>query len=257
MQVIVTRPPAQAAAWVAQLQALAVDAVALPLIGIAPVDDAAPLQAAWRDLQHAAMVFFVSPNAVLHFFAARPADAAWPAATLAGSPGPGTSNALRDAGVPAPLIAEPAADAPRFDSEALWARIEHLPWQGRHVLVVRGEDGRDWLAATLRERGATVGFVAAYRRQAPTADAAGRALLAAALAGPSQHLWVFSSSEAVGHLQALAPAADWSRSLAIASHPRIAEAARAAGFGGVDLVRPEPAAVAAYVRGASIQSAPL
>lgn len=257
MRAIVTRPPAQAAAWVAQLQALGVDAAALPLIGIVPVDDAAPLRAAWRDLDGAAMVFFVSPNAVLHFFEARPEGGAWPPGTLAGSPGPGTSNALREAGVPEAAIAEPAADAPSFDSEALWARIEQRAWAGRRVLVVRGEDGRDWLAARLRERGATVGFLAAYRRQAPVADAAGRALLAAALAEPGRHLWIFSSSEAVAHLQALAPTADWSHSAAIASHPRIAEAARAAGFGRVDAVRPEPAAVAAWLRGASIQSAPL
>ncbi len=257
MRAIVTRPPAQAAAWVAQLQALGVDAVALPLIGIVPVDDMAPLRAAWRDVDGAAMVFFVSPNAVLHFFDARPEGRAWPAGTLAGSPGPGTSTALRDAGVPEAAIAEPAVDAPSFDSEALWARIAGRDWSGRRVLVVRGEDGRDWLAARLRERGATVGFLAAYRRQAPVADAAGRTLLDAALADPRHHLWIFSSSEAVGHLQALMPAADWSRSVAIASHPRIADAARAAGFGRVDAVRPEPAAVAAWLRGASIQSAPL
>ncbi len=83
MRAIVTRPPAQAAAWVARLQALGVDAVALPLIGIVPVDDAAPLQAAWRALDGTAMVFFVSPNAVLHFFEARPDGAPWPAGAWA------------------------------------------------------------------------------------------------------------------------------------------------------------------------------
>ncbi|MFO1272722.1 MAG: hypothetical protein U1F50_13800 [Rubrivivax sp.] len=82
----------------------------------------------------------------------------------------------------------------------------------------------------------------------PLADAPTLALLHAAQREPARHLWVFSSSEAVRNLQALAPGADWSPALAVASHPRIAEAARAAGFGRVDEVRPSPADLAARVR---------
>lgn len=257
MKVIVTRPAAQAAAWVAQLQALGVDAAALPLIGILPPDDPAPVRAAWQQLPGCALVFFVSPNAVQHFFDLRPEGAPWPDAVQAGSPGPGTSAALRDAGLAAAQVVEPAADAAKFDSEALWARIEHRDWAGRRVLVVRGEDGRDWLADTLRARGATVAYVAAYRRVSPSADGAGRALMADAQARPAAHLWLFSSSEAVGHLRMLAPAADWRGARAAASHPRIAEAARAAGFGQVDLVPPDPVQVARLAQAPPIQSAPL
>jgi len=255
MRVIVTRPPAQAAAWVLQLRALGVDAQALPLIGIAPVDDAAPLHAAWAGLPATALVVFVSPNAVAHFFAARPAGADWPAGALAGSTGPGTSAALRDAGVAPAQRVEPPADAPVFDSEALWALLAPRDWAGRRVLVVRGEDGRDWLAETLRARGAEVGFVAAYRRLPPSVDAAGRQLIAEALAAPAAHRWVFSSSEALAQLRALAPGADWSASHAAASHPRIAQTARDTGFATVELLPPRPEAVAAWARRAPIQSA--
>ena len=48
----------------------------------------------------------------------------------------------------------------------------------------------------------------------------------AALARPAEHRWLFSSSEAVGQLRRLAPQADWGRSKALASHPRIAQAAK-------------------------------
>ncbi len=259
MRVIVTRPSAQAADWVAQLQALGVDAVALPLIGIAPLADPAPVHAAWTKLAGTALVVFVSPNAVAQFFAARPAGAAWPADTLAGSTGPGTSAALRAAGLAGGQLVEPPADASVFDSEALWARLAPQRWAGRRVLVVRGEDGRDWLAQVLREQGAEVDFVAAYRREAPRPDAAGQALLDAALADPAGHCWLFSSSEALQHLRALRPAADWSRARAIASHPRIAQTARAAGFGRVDELPPRPQAVARALQPTSppIQSAPL
>jgi uroporphyrinogen-III synthase len=123
--------------------------------------------------------------------------------------------------------------------------------------VVRGEEGRDWLAETLRARGATVDFVAAYRRRPPVCSADEQALLQRAQDAPAAHLWLFSSSEAVANLRALAPAADWSRSAAVASHPRIALAARAAGFGRVDNVAPRPSAVAALAASWADQGAPI
>jgi uroporphyrinogen-III synthase len=256
MRVVVTRPPVQAAEWVARLQALGVEAVALPLIGIGAIEDPGPVRSAWASLDAAALVVFVSSNAVHHFFALRPAGATWPPGTQAGSTGPGTGAALRHAGLGAAQIVEPDADAPNFDSEALWAKLALHDWSGRRVVVVRGEDGRDWLASTLREHGAVVEFVAAYRRLPPSVDAAGRAVIDAALSQPATHLWSFSSSEAIGHLRALAPRADWSASAAVASHPRIAQTARDAGFGRVEVVPPDPVAVAALARRAPIQSAP-
>jgi uroporphyrinogen-III synthase len=257
MQLIVTRPAAQAADWVQALRALGQDAVALPLLDIAPVADPAPLHAAWRALPDAHFVMFVSANAVAHFFAQAPTGLAWPPDLRAGCTGPGTSAALRAAGVPADGIVEPPPEA-SFDSESLWALLAQEHWAGRHALVVRGEEGRDWLADTLRARGATVDFVAAYRRCAPVPDAAAQALLSRALALPAAYLWLFSSSEGVAHLRTLAPGADWSRSGALASHPRIAQTARELGFGRVGLTAPSPAAVAAaaahMTAGPSIQS---
>ena len=246
LRAIVTRPAAQAAGWVQALRALGVEAHALPLLAIEPLDDPAPLRAAWATLHERALVMFVSANAVQQFFAqceGRP----WPGGVRAGSTGPGTSQALRRAGVHESLLDEPAADAPAFDSEALWRRLSPLDWRGRRVLVVRGTEGRDWLADTLRAAGAQVEFVAAYRRAAPRLDAPAAALLQRALAEPEAHLWLLSSSEALRHLGALAPGADWSRARAAATHPRIAASARAAGFGQVLDVAPTPKAAAALI----------
>ena len=263
MRLIVTRPAAQADGWVAALRALGQEAVALPLIHIAPPDDPAALGAAWAALPRLALVMFVSANAVRHFFSLAPAGARWPAGLRAACTGPGTAAALRGAGVPAAQVVQPPADAASFDSETLWALLKDEHWAGRQVLVVRGEDGRDWLAETLRERGAEVAFVAAYRHLAPQPDAEGAVLLVQAQAEPAAHLWVFSSSEAVGHLRVLAPGADWRDARALASHPRIAQAVREAGFGRVLLLpAPTPAAVAAAAQpewwpdGPPIESAP-
>ena len=204
MRLIVTRPRAQAAAWVRELQALGQQVSALPLIDIAPLDEPAPLHRAWQRLDAYALVVFVSANAVQHFFAAAPAGSGWPVGVLA-RVHQATSAALRAAGVPAAALVEPAADAPAYDSEALWAQVSGPGLGWARVLVVRGEDGRDWLARTLRARGAAVDFVAAYRRRPPLCGAAETALLQDALAAPAAHLWLFSSSEAVANLRPWRP----------------------------------------------------
>jgi uroporphyrinogen-III synthase len=249
MRILVTRPAAQAADWVLDLQARGLDAVALPLIAIAAVDEPAALRAAWQTLAQRRLVVFVSPNAVQHFFAQRPASTGWPASTRAGSPGPGTTRALVALGVPPAQIVEPAADAAQFDSESLWAQLQAHDWRGADVLVVRGDGGRDWLADTLRRHGAQVDHVAAYRRAAPRLDAAEQALLHAALAAPASHLWFFSSSEAIAHLEALAPSGvDWGRAHAVGTHPRIVERARQAGFAQAVEARPSLDAVVACIQ---------
>lgn len=248
MRVLVTRPAAQAQAWVQSLSRFGVQAVALPLIDIAPPADVGAVGAAWESLAAHRLAVFVSPNAAAQFFALRPAGATWPAATLAASVGPGTSETLRGCGVPAERIVEPPSDSASFDSEALWSVLSAHDWSGASVLVVRGDGGRDWLADTLRAHGATLHFLAAYRRLAPRLDDGRRPLLQAALADPAAHLWFFSSGEAVDHLRRACPGVSWQGARAIATHPRIAQRARDCGFGVVHETRPTLDAVLACIQ---------
>jgi len=236
---IVTRPRAQCGAWLERLGALGVDAVALPLIEILPARDASAVLAAWRDLPAVDLVVFVSPNAVAQFFAAS-AGAAWPAHALAACVGPGSAQALAEHGVPAANIVQPAADAESLDSEHLWVQLApQRDWAGARVLMLRGDGGREWLADRLAEAGARVEPVTVYHRSGPSFSPAEQALLDSLPARPGKHVWLFSSAEAIGYLQGRAPAGQ----PAIATHPRIAEAARAAGFAPVVLTRPAPEAV--------------
>ena len=128
-------------------------------------------------------------------------------------------------------------DRGRFDSEALWAIVGPRVVPGTRVLIVRGGDaqgqpaGRDWLAQALDDAGARRETVVAYRRLAPVLDEAQRRLAEEGAAGRA--LWLFSSSEAIANLRAALPAIDWRAARAIATHPRIAQAARGAGFGTV------------------------
>lgn len=248
MRLIVTRPQPQADAWVERLQAAGFDAAALPLLHTVASDEPAT-PAAQATIAAADGLVFVSPAAVAHGFAAAGAALApWPAGRWAAAPGPGTAERLVEAGVPRAAIVEPAADAGQFDSEALWERLRGRVGAGSRVVIVRGDGGRDWLADTMRAAGADVAFVAAYRRAAPVPTADERAVLAAALSAPARHLWLFSSSEAIDHLAALAPGADWAPAQAIATHPRIEARARRLGCGRVWASRPAFDAVAAQAR---------
>ncbi len=251
LRVIVTRPAAQAADWVRRLGAEHIEAVALPLIGVGPAADAAAVHEAWKSLPTCRLVMFVSPNAVEHFFALRPAGMGWPAGVIAGSPGPGTTRSLLDMGVPVAQTVAPSADAAQFDSESLWQQLETQDWHGAQVLIVRGDGGRDWLAETLRGRGARVAHVAAYRREAPLFDASQQAVLAGALREPASHLWYFSSSEAIDHLQHLVQGFEtprWPEARALATHPRIVERARQLGIARVTECRPPLEAVVACIQ---------
>lgn len=245
-RVIVTRPQPEATRWCADLGQRGFDAWALPLIDIAPVTDPGPLQAAALSLGGYDAVMFVSRNAVTHFFEQKVPlpSVIWSFSAMkkrAWSPGPGTTAALRDAGLTSTQIDDPAPGG-QFDSEALWARVRTQVGSGTRVLVVRGGDahgvpgGRDWLAAQVVAAGGVVDEVVAYRRVAPVFDAARQQLAREAATDGS--LWLFSSSEAVANLQRAMPAQDWHQARALATHPRIAQAATAAGFGRVARCRP-------------------
>ncbi|MEJ6006761.1 uroporphyrinogen-III synthase [Paucibacter sp. AS339] len=222
-----------------------VSAVSLPLIDIVPTDGAAA-DAAWQLLPSAGLAMFVSPNAVMQFFARRPVGQIWPSQTLAACVGPGSAQALLAEGVPAELIVQPAADAASLDSEHLWPQLQARgPWAGKLCLMLRGDGGREWLSERLQEEGAETRGFNVYQRRSPCLNADGQDLLDEILGAPSRHVWLFSSAEAIGYLQGLAPAAtDWSAGLCIATHARIAARARALGFGHVVLARPEAASVA-------------
>ncbi|MCG2595264.1 uroporphyrinogen-III synthase [Ramlibacter sp. XY19] len=238
MRVVVTRPAREAAQWVAQLRERGHDAIALPLIAITPAPDAQSLADAWDSLDRHGAVMFVSANAVHGFFAA---GASWPQdGPRAWAPGPATAEALREAGVPPAQIDAPAPDAAQFDSESLWAEVRGRLAPGSRLLLVRGADaegrsqGREWLSQQLAAGGVGVDEVAAYARGIPAWSEQDVAQARAA----AGDCWLFSSSEAARNLAQLLPGQDWSKARALATHPRIAQAVQALGFGYVQQCRP-------------------
>ncbi|KWT90184.1 Uroporphyrinogen-III synthase [Variovorax sp. WDL1] len=247
---IVTRPAREAARWVDALRAAGLDAQALPLIRIAPVEDRKDLQAAVQRLGDYAALMFVSAAAVEHFFDGA-GDIAAGLSSRCWATGPGTVRALQQAGVPASAIDAPAADAGQFDSEALWAGVHAQVGPGARVLIVRGGDaagqpaGRAWLSREIVAAGGVCDIVVAYRRIAAPFDEAARALAAEGASGRA--VWLFSSAEAIARLRTAMPGTAWASARVVATHPRIAEAARAAGFGAVRVSSPALDALVASI----------
>ena len=257
---VVTRPQPEAGQWVAQLQAQGIASVAFPLLHIGPSTHPlaqAALQHTLQQLAHYQALMFVSGNAVRFFFAQLQAHGLQLSAQQRlWAPGPGTGQALLDAGAPAACIDQPDAAAAQFDSESLWQVVGQQLHAGERLLLVRGSDndpasaaqgqGRAWLTEQLQSRGVQVDFAPVYARHAPTVTAHWLQQLDALRA--QQALWLFSSSDAVRHLQALSAPRNWQGHTALATHPRIAQQALQAGFGRVLDCKPALQAIALSIK---------
>lgn len=263
-RVVITRPEPDATRWVQALRERGWPAEAWPLLRIAEPRSAGERDqlARWREAwstQDALM--FVSAAAVQRFFAEPVAPG--PGHTRFWAPGPGTARALSEAlwalGIGSERIDAPPRDAAQFDSEHLWPVVSSQVSPGRRVLVVRGASdagegslpgqGREWLIERCRAAGAEVQACVAYRREhVVPAGADLQRLPDCAGAG---NIWVLSSSEALQSLQGLWPAG--AQATALATHPRIADAARALGFAEVITARP---ALADVVRALEFRASP-
>ena len=246
--IIVTRPAPECAQWVARLLACGRQAEGLPLIELRAMAPPWPSLGSRKALQTPAAMMFVSAAAVRYFFSTDAQGQAAGAHLRSGQArawvtGPGSKQALLEAGIDRGLIDQPAKDADELDSEALWSAVSPQLRPGFAVLIVRGRDadsgalGRNWLADRLLLAGAELAQWVVYERTRPIWES--RQLELAKRAAADGSAWLFSSSQALAHLQALLPGQDWRAAKALATHSRIAQSARAAGFGSVALLDPE------------------
>ena len=151
-----------------------------------------------------------------------------PAALHVFAPGPGTAEELNIRG-----IANVEMPETSFDSDGLLAlpSLQANAINGKHIVIFRGNDGRELLREELVERGATVDAITAYHRRAPNTPPTG--LLELLRAGKVNALSAMSS-DAITNLIPLIPAAERTALIfalpVYASHERIAATAREAGF---------------------------
>lgn len=193
-RVLVTRTREQAGALSARLRALGAEPVELPTIRIAPPDDPAPLDAAIAGLPGTDWIVFTSANGVDRFWE-RLRAAGLDARALHGAClaaiGPATRAALEAHGLQADYVPE------EYVAEAVAAGLGDV--RGRRVLLPRADVARPALAALLRQGGAEVVEVAAYRTARPEIDPG---TLRATLYGVTAA--TFTSSSTVRNLAAAA-----------------------------------------------------
>lgn len=231
--VVVTRPAEQAQSLMSELRQNGYAVVHVPLLQIQASPNLKEIQSQWTQLSHYAWVMFVSPNAVRYFF--HHASSPWPLTTRAGSPGQGTTQALIAAGVPQHLIDEPHPHDGK-DTEHLWQRIAHYPWENKHILLVRGQSRRaprNWLMHQFQNAGAHVKPLVVYQRQAAIFSPDTQTWLQTDEARKA--CWIINSIEAFEALSGH----NWENAVAIVIHPRIAHAVRAAGFSQVICTQPD------------------
>lgn len=231
--VVITRPLAQSDSLAQRVAAMGRDAIVFPLLEIHPLADPAQLQLVLDDLASFAMVAFVSPNAIDAVFKLVPS---WPKQVALAVMGEGSRKALAQHGVNSgnATIFSPR-DPQRSDSQTLLEVLDLAALNGRRVLIIRGETGRELLADELRAAGVQVTQVAAYRRTAPNLDQARRSQLLQLLDVKSD--WIVTSSEALRILMRLVQQLAESNGVAkmqqqriLVPHRRIAETARTLGF---------------------------
>jgi uroporphyrinogen-III synthase len=153
--VLVTRPRQQSAELIAAIDAAGGRSIAFPAIEIAPRCTTAVEQEC-AGLHVPDIVIYVSRNAVEHGLAWNPDGAV-------AAVGPSTAAALEAAGRVVDIV-----PARGFDSESLLAEPAMNDVAGKTVRIVRGNGGRELLAETLRERGASVEYLAVYERRLPS-----------------------------------------------------------------------------------------
>lgn len=238
--VVITRPIGQADAFARRVAAIGRKAVIFPLLEIRSLDDKQDLQATLGRLQDYAMVAFVSPNAIDAAFSVL---RGWPEHVPVAVMGEGSRAALARHGVtPANATILSPRDPDRTDSQTLLAALDIDALRGKAVLIVRGESGRELLADALREAGALVRQVAAYRRVAPELDGPKKAQLRVLL--DLRCDWIITSSEALHILKRMAVALDPAEGLSklqgqhlLVPHARIEETAQALGFQQITFTR--------------------
>lgn len=236
--VVITRPLAQAQPLAQQVATLGRAAVIFPLLEIAPVADREALCQVLAELEHYAMVVFVSPNAIDAAFSC---IAAWPPQVAIGIVGDGSRLALQRHGVDAgnARIYAPA-NSERMDSEELFKALDVDSLRGQRVLIVRGQAGRDFLTDMLRATQVQVEHVTAYQRSQPQMDAAKLAQLRGLIDAGSD--WIVTSSEALRNLLDMTTdglgveyVVKLQRNKIVVSHQRIAETARSLAFSHVTM----------------------
>jgi uroporphyrinogen-III synthase len=227
LNIVVTRPQEQAGTLQKAIVQLGGSTILFPLLEIKPLTDDVLLRSVISRLHEFQLAIFISPNAVRFGMPAiQRADNLPPDLQIA-TIGLSSAKALTEFG-----IKKVISPQHRFDSEALLALPELVDVNDKHILIFRGDSGRELLGDTLKSRGAQVEYACCYHRTRPQKNIN-------TLLDVKPDIITVSSSEALRNLGDLLDPINRVQLLTLplfVSHHRIALAARHLGWQNIVLV---------------------
>ena len=158
--ILVTVPSEESGRLCSMLEERGAGCVDFPLIEIQPLEDYYFLDSAIRCMAAFDWVIFTSRNGVRFFFerlAMAGKDARWLHRAKVAAIGPKTAEALKAGGIAVDTTPK------EFRQEGLLERLKKTRVQGKKILIVRAQEARDVLPSGLRDAGASVSVVPAYR----------------------------------------------------------------------------------------------
>lgn len=232
MVVIVTRPASSGQRLFERIVQRGQQALWWPAFDIDAAPDIAVARETLARLADYELAIFVSANAVR---ATLPLlTGAWPPTTMIGAVGMSTRAAIDTELKPAAGLVMMAPDEDQQSgSEAFWHAWQASGRRARRMLILRAEEGRNWLIERFAEQGAEVDAVAVYSRRVYRLSAGEQQRLQRWIVEGARPLIIFSSTEAVVALDQQTDSAGqaWLRTgTAIACHPRIAQQLMSNGY---------------------------
>jgi uroporphyrinogen-III synthase len=190
--VLVTRPRLQAAELIELIQKKGGRTISFPVIDIVPRDEPA-IDADLARLPSPDIALYVSRNAVAH-------GLGYAEGAIIGAVGASTATAIESGGRTVDI--QPGQG---FDSESLLAEPALQNVSGKNIRIIRGHDGRELLADTLRARGATVDYLSVYERVLTNCEPELLAEIEAAWRDRRIHAITVMSVQTLKHLMMLLP----------------------------------------------------
>lgn len=196
-RIVITRARAQSAAFARAIEELGGEVIDFPTIEILPPRSYAPLDRAIQGIEKYHWIVFTSVNGVRHFLARMQhleRDVLALKRTIIAAIGPQTARGLESVGLRVHLVPK------EYRAEAILKEMRPEEMRGKRVLLPRAAQAREILPKTLRDWGAQVDVVQAYRTVAAKSDAPRvRSLLAAR----KVDMITFTSSSTVAHFARL------------------------------------------------------
>jgi uroporphyrinogen III methyltransferase/synthase len=201
-RIVITRPRSQASAFARAIEDLGGEVVEFPTIEILPPESYDALDRAIKEIRSYHWVIFTSGNGVKYFwtrFQQIKGDLSDLKGARIAAIGPETAGAVTSIGLHLDLVPQ------EYRAEAILQELTPHEVSGKRILLPRAAEARAVLPQTLRDWGAEVDVVEAYRTVAADSDGV---RLRALLLGNEVDVVTFTSSSTVTHFAQLFPGGD-------------------------------------------------